>query len=50
MELESLFLNLRSKTTAENLNLILSNNEFQNSSMGLNQKRLSVFCEVSQLF
>ena len=30
MELKSLFLNLRRKPTAENLNLILSNNEFQN--------------------
>ena len=30
MELKSLFLNLRRKPTAGNLNLILSNNEFQN--------------------
>ena len=30
MELKSLFLDLRRKTTVENLNLILSNNEFQN--------------------
>ena len=29
MELKSLFLNLRRKPTAENLNLILSNNEFK---------------------
>ena len=29
-ELKSLFLNLRRKLTAENLNLIFSNNEFQN--------------------
>ena len=30
IELKLLFLNLRRKPTAENLNLILSNNEFQN--------------------
>ena len=30
MVLKSLFLNLRRKPSAENLNLILSNNEFQN--------------------
>ena len=32
MVLKSLFLNLRRKPSAENLNLILSNNEFQNLS------------------
>ena len=30
MELKSLFFNLRRKPTVENLNLTLSNNEFQN--------------------
>ena len=54
MELKLLFLNLRWKPTAENLNFILSNNEFQNlfgkilnNRMGLNQKWLSVFYEMS---
>ena len=38
MVLKSLFLNLRREPTAENLNSVLSNNEFQKLCMGVNQK------------
>ena len=57
MELKSLFFNLRRKPTVENLNLTLSNNEFQNflrkilnNFDGTESKWLSVFYEMSQLF
>ena len=57
MVLKSLFLNLRREPTAENLNSVLSNNEFQNlfrkiskTLYGSESKMLSVFYEISQLF
>ena len=37
MELKSLFFNLRRKPNAENLNVILSNNEVQNFSENVKQ-------------
>ena len=57
MVLKSLFLNLRREPTAENLNSVLSNNEFQNlfrkiskTLYGSESKMLSAFYEISQLF